>query len=159
MLSTASILIFRRGAPNRSALLLDTNVISDVTKIGANPAVLAYVNGLAPETIFTAAICEAEIHDGLIRLPAGRRRDLPIAQLVAFFEDARRDLVLRFDRVCAALCGEVCSARDAAGRPISAQDAMIAATARAYGVSATVTRNTKDFELCGVALVDPWMVG
>ena len=46
-------------------ILLDTNVRSEVTKIGAHTAVLDYVNGLAPEAIFTAAICY-----GLIRLPA-----------------------------------------------------------------------------------------
>jgi predicted nucleic acid-binding protein len=74
------------------------------------------------------------------------------------FEHALRDQVLRFDRACAALYGEIRSAREAAGRPMSAADAMIAATARAYGVSAIATRNTRDFELCGVSLIDPWMV-
>ena len=36
------------------------------------------------------------------------------------------------------------------------EDAMIAATARAYGVAGIVTRNTKDFVGCGLALIDPW---
>lgn len=137
-------------------ILLDTNVISEVTKIGANQVVLSYVNGLAPETIFTAAICEAEIRYGLLLLPAGRRRELLIAQMAAFFDIALRDQVLRFDRACAALYGEIRSAREAAGRPISAADAMIAATVRAYGATFIATRNTRDFALCGVGLVDPW---
>lgn len=137
-------------------ILLDTNVIAEVTKIGANQVVLSYVNGLAPETIFTAAICEAEIRYGLLLLPAGRRRELLIAQMAAFFDHALRDQVLRFDRACAALYGEIRSARQAAGRPISAADAMIAATARAYGATFIATRNTRDFALCGVVLVDPW---
>jgi predicted nucleic acid-binding protein len=34
---------------------------------------------------------------------------------------------------------------------------MIAATARAYGVRAIATRNTKDFADCGVTLIDPWL--
>jgi toxin FitB len=58
--------------------------------------------------------------------------------------------------VCAALYGEIRHAREAAGQPISFQDAMIAATARAYGAHAIVTRNTKDFVDCGVTAVDPW---
>jgi predicted nucleic acid-binding protein len=139
-------------------ILLDTNVISEVTRIGANPAVLAYVNGLPPDSIFTAAICEAEIMYGVSRLPAGRRRDLLMAQMTTFFAQALRDQVLDFDRACAALYGEIRAAREAAGRPISVQDAMIAATARAFGMSAIATRNTGDFENCGVALVDPWRV-
>ena len=76
--------------------------------------------------------------------------------MAAFFDHALRDRVLRFDRVCAAFYGEIRAARDAAGRPISAADAMIAATARAYGATFIATRNTRDFALCGVGLVDPW---
>ena len=72
------------------------------------------------------------------------------------FYNALRDQVLRFVRACAALYGEIRSAREAAGRPISAADAMIAATARAYGATFIATRNTRDFALCGVGLVDPW---
>ncbi len=136
-------------------ILIDTNVISEVNRIGANPLVLAYVNGLNPDAIFTAAICEAEIMYGLTRLPAGHRHDNLTAQMTAFFDQALRDRVLHFDRICAALYRQVRSAREAAGRPISIQDAMIAATARAHGMSAIATRNVGDFELCGVALVDP----
>ena len=109
-------------------ILLDTNVISEIIKIGANPAVLDYVNGLVSESVFTAAICEAEIHYGLYRLPTGRRREWLIAQMAAFFDNALRGRVLRFDRACATHYGEVRSGREAAGRPVSAQDAMIAAT-------------------------------
>ena len=36
------------------------------------------------------------------------------------------------------------------------RDALIAATARAHGATLLATRNTKDFEGCGVALVNPW---
>ncbi len=56
-------------------ILLDTNGISELVRPSPNPAVLAYVRALAPETTFTAAICAAEISYGLARLPAGRRRD------------------------------------------------------------------------------------
>ena len=75
-----------------------------------------------------------------------------------FFEIGFQDQVLRFDRTCAALYGEIRHAREAAGKPIAVEDAMIAATARAYGVRTIVTRNTNDFVDCGVALIDPWLV-
>jgi hypothetical protein len=41
-----------------------------------------------------------------------------------------------------------------AGKPIAVQDAMIAATARAYGL-AIATRNGDDFAWCGVQIVNP----
>jgi predicted nucleic acid-binding protein len=137
-------------------ILLDTNVISELVKLEPDAAVAAYLDGIAPDSVFTAAVCEAEIRYGLARMPVGRRRDELIARIDTFFELGFRDQVLRFDRSCAALYGEVRHAREAAGKPITVEDAMIAATARAYGVAGIVTRNTKDFVGCGVALIDPW---
>ena len=47
------------------------------------------------------------------------------------------------------------AARRAAGRPISQFDCQIASIARAH--KATVaTRNTSDYEGCGIELIDPW---
>ena len=85
-------------------------------------------------------------------------RGSPCSLKSGFFEIGFQHQVLRFDRTCAALYGEIRHAREAAGKPISVEDAMIAATARAYGVRTIVTRNTKDFVDCGVASIDPWLV-
>jgi predicted nucleic acid-binding protein len=136
-------------------ILLDTNVISELVKAQPDGAVFAYVEGLAPETVFTAAICEAEICYGLSRMAPGRRREALIARMAVFFENGLPNQVLRFDRVCAAVYGEIRYGREAIGRPIGVEDAMIAATARAYGMQSIITLNIKDFADCGVALVDP----
>lgn len=45
--------------------------------------------------------------------------------------------------------------RRAAGRPISQFDCQIAAIARAHGAS-VATRNTGDYEGCGIGVIDPW---
>jgi predicted nucleic acid-binding protein len=65
-------------------ILLDTNVISELVKTQPNPAVLAYVDGLSQETVFTAAVCEAEIRYGLARMPDCRKRNELIACLSDF---------------------------------------------------------------------------
>ncbi|MGA3006222.1 MAG: type II toxin-antitoxin system VapC family toxin [Acetobacteraceae bacterium] len=137
-------------------ILLDTNVISELVKVGPDAAVAAYLDSIAPDTVFTAAVCEAEIRYGIARMPVGRRREELIARIDTFFEIGFRDQVLRFDRSCAALYGEIRHARESVGKPITIEEAMIAATARAYGVAAIVTRNTRDFVDCGVELIDPW---
>ena len=137
-------------------ILLDTNVISELVKPAPDPAVTAYVNSLPPETVFTAAICVAEIRYGLARMPAGQRRDGLIMRMTTFLALGFQDQILPFDHVCAALYGEIRHAREAAGKPIAAQDAMIAATARSHGAQALATRNTKDFEACGITPVNPW---
>lgn len=56
-------------------ILLETNVISELVRAEPHPAVVAYVSRLAPQTVFTAAVCEVEIRYGLARMPAGRKRD------------------------------------------------------------------------------------
>jgi toxin FitB len=138
-------------------ILLDTNVISELVKAAPDQAVVAYVGGLAPETAFTAAVCEAEIRYGLARMADGRKREQLTTRMTAFFDTGFPDQVLQFDRACAAVYGEIRHGREAAGKPITVEDAMIAATARAYGVRAIATRNTKDFADCGVTLIDPWL--
>jgi predicted nucleic acid-binding protein len=50
---------------------------------------------------------------------------------------------------------DIAAARRATGRPISQLDAMIVAVARSRGAS-LATRNAKDFEDCGVDVINPW---
>ena len=45
--------------------------------------------------------------------------------------------------------------RRAAGRPVSPFDCQIAAIGRARG-AAVATRNGRDFEGCGLKIIDPW---
>jgi toxin FitB len=136
-------------------MLLDTNVISELTKHHPDPRVDGFFRRQPPQTLFTASVCEAEIHYGLAQLPPGRRRNELAGRLVAFLATAFAGRILAFDSAAAAHYGPIRASRSAAGKPIAALDAMIAATACAYGV-AVATRNAGDFAGCGVRVVDPW---
>ncbi len=138
-------------------ILLDTNVISELVRPTPDSAVLAYLRTLAPETVFTAAVCEAEIRYGLARMPTGQRRDQLIVRIEALFASGFEDQVVPFDSACAALYGEIRASREAVGKPIEVEDAMIAATARAHG-AALVTRNVSDFVDCDTTVINPWNV-
>jgi toxin FitB len=92
----------------------------------------------------------------LARMPGGRKREALFERITTFFEAGFRDQILPFDGPCATLYGGIRHGREAAGKPIAVEDAMIAAIARAYGVQAIATRNIKDFVECGVPVVDPW---
>jgi toxin FitB len=63
--------------------------------------------------------------------------------------------VLPFDGSAAQDFALIVAERRKLGRPISHADAQIAAIARSRGAS-VATRNTNDFEHCGVEIVDPW---
>ncbi len=63
--------------------------------------------------------------------------------------------VLPFGGVAAARYAEIVTARRAAGAPIEAFDALIAATALVAG-AAVATRDAGGFSGCGLTLVNPW---
>ena len=62
---------------------------------------------------------------------------------------------MAFDVAAAEAYSVIVVAREKAGRPIDAFDAMIAAIARMNGAS-VVTRDISGFEGCGVDLINPW---
>ncbi|HEY1301117.1 MAG TPA: type II toxin-antitoxin system VapC family toxin [Stellaceae bacterium] len=136
-------------------ILLDTNVISELFRPAPDAAVRQFLRGQPAEELFTSTICEAEIRYGLARMASGRRRDDLTARIVSFLDEAFRDRIVPFDSACAAFYGEIRALREAAGRPITIEDAMIAATARAHG-AALATRNLADFEGTGIEAVNPW---
>ena len=86
--------------------------------------------------------------------PAGSRRK-------RLDEWLRDELPLRFegrvlpiDPVVADVWGKVVVRSEAAGRPIGAMDASIAATAQTHGMT-LVTRNTSDFEASLSRIINP----
>jgi predicted nucleic acid-binding protein len=136
-------------------IVLDTNVISEVMKPAPEARVMAWLRAQALEELATTAVSLAEIGYGLCRLPPGRRRDDLEARYRTFLARGFGDRILPFDAVAADLYGELVTSRQAAGRPIDAFDAMIAAIARSQA-AAVATRNVADFEGCGVPVLDPW---
>ena len=139
-------------------ILLDTNVISELMRPSPSPAVVAWVDRQPRETLCTASIVQTEILYGIACLPQGRRKaDLAAAAAAMFAEDFG-DRVLPYDSLAAPYYADIVTARRAAGRPIEAFDALIAATARAWNVT-VATRDTEGFTGLGLELVNPWEEG
>ena len=63
--------------------------------------------------------------------------------------------ILPFDEGAAREFPAIAAGRRAQGRPIAGLDAQIAAVARSRN-ALLATRNTADFEGCGVRLANPW---
>lgn len=136
-------------------IILDTNVLSELMRPRPDRRVVEWVSARSSSSLWTTAITMAEILHGLMLLPRGRRRtELEAAARAVFAEDLD-GRVLGFGPEVAEAYAEVASARQRAGRPISAFDAQIAAIARVAG-AAIATRNVDDFADCGPAVVDPW---
>ena len=137
--------------------VLDTNVVSEVMLSSPSPAVLAWFSKIrAVDELFLTTITVAEILFGVELLPAGKRRDTLKIDAEKMFDQDYSARILVFDKAAAHVFSQVASARRKLGRPISEFDAQIAAIAQVHD-AILATRNTSDFEGCGVRLVNPWV--
>ena len=136
-------------------IILDTNVLSELMRLAPDELVVQWMENQPNSSLFTTAVTQAEILYGVSALPEGKRKQGLAAAVDAVFEQDFRRRVLPFDGAAAATYAAICTDRVRLGRPISQFDAQIAAIARSRG-AALATRNTPDFDECGIQVVDPW---
>jgi toxin FitB len=134
--------------------LLDTNIISNVTKPNPSVALLAWMADRADNDLFISALTVAEIRRGLLEKPAGKKRAL----LETWFMGPEgpqalfAGRVLPFDEKAALIWARLMADGTARGRPRSALDMIIAAVAEANGC-VVATDNEKDF--AGLKFINP----
>jgi predicted nucleic acid-binding protein len=135
-------------------IVLDTNAVSEVLKPKPSGIVLEWLVTQSQE-FFITVITQAELLFGVESLPAGRRKAGLSAEVEKVFVEDFAGRILSFDQPSARMYSIIVRQRKAVGRPIAILDAMIAAIARSRN-AAVATRNTRDFEGCGVRLINPW---
>ncbi|MBS7808486.1 type II toxin-antitoxin system VapC family toxin [Variovorax sp. PCZ-1] len=137
--------------------LLDTNVISELTKPLPSPAVLHWFATTPAQQIYISSVTLCEIEFGLALMPAGKRRDALLSSTRELVRVDFEGRCLNLDASCAAAYGELSATQQQNGRTCSTEDAMIAAIALAHKCT-LVTRNIKDFEgIIGLQAVNPWV--
>lgn len=136
-------------------ILFDTNVLSELMRPRPHPAVVAWVDAHTAEA-WVSAVTRAEIELGIALLPDGKRREVIASAARRMFEEDFAGRCLPFDCQAAGHFARLVAGRHQIGRPITTQDAQIAAIALANAMP-LATRNLGDFEaIAGLALVDPW---
>jgi toxin FitB len=138
-------------------IVLDTNVVSEVLRAAPDPSVLNWLSSQPRASLFTTTVTRGEILYGIRLLADGKRRRGMWDAARKIFDADFADQVLNFDADAADLFADIAASRRTAGKPISQFDAMIVAMARSRGAS-LATRNIKDFDDCGVDVIDPWKV-
>ncbi|MCB8954725.1 MAG: type II toxin-antitoxin system VapC family toxin [Ardenticatenales bacterium] len=140
-------------------ILLDTNVLSEFMRPRPSANVVSWLDGQPAGEVYTSAISRAEIELGLLLMPPGQRQEALSQAAWAMFDEEFAGRCLPFDEDAARHYARIVSARTRAGRPISVEDAQIAAIALAHRMS-LATRNTTDFEVIdGLEVVNPWIDG
>ena len=135
--------------------LLDTNVVSELRKVGvgrADPKVAQWAQSVETASLFVSVITIQELEIGI---QLAMRRDSTQGELLRQWMN---------QHVLPAFEGRVLSVdlavvqRSAAlhvPNPRPVRDGLIAATALVHGLT-VVTRNLADFQPCGVTLINPW---
>lgn len=132
--------------------LLDTNVVSEMTKHNPNPTVAAFLS--QREDCWISSLLMHELEFGVRLMPLGRRRDrlrMRLSQLLADYEDR----ILSLDPDSALWAAQFRAQAVRSGRPPHIIDMLMAGIARSKDLT-VVTRNTSDFEHLDVDVVNPW---
>jgi len=135
--------------------VLDTNVLSELVRPLPSPEVVRWMAAQPNSSLFATSVTQAEMLYGIELMPKGKRRAALQAEVEGMFAEDFQNRILPFDADAAREYPGIAAARRAMGRPITPFDAQIAAIALSHGAK-LATRNTADFEHCGVALINPW---
>ena len=135
--------------------LLDTNVISELRKLGdgkADARVTAWISEQDAASFYISALTLMELEIGILRI---ERRDAAQGERLRSWMDQHvlpefLERTLPVDSAVALKC-----ARLHVPDPQAERDALIAATAIVHGMT-VVTGNPTDFEATGAALIDSW---
>ena len=136
-------------------ILLDTNVLSALMQRVPEPSVVAWLDGVAAESVWVSSITVFEVRFGLELLASGRRRRELEEVFARTLEEEFENRVVSFDEAAAQAAGVIAAEQRRAGRPVEIRDVQIAGVARSRK-AALATRNRKHFEGLGLPLVDPW---
>jgi hypothetical protein len=135
-------------------IVLDTNVISELSRRVPDPGVLSWLDSLAVSDVATTAITAAELRYGVARLPDGRRKRELTGMIEGILTEDFHGRVLPFDERSSVQYADIVAGRGRVGRPIGVADAQIAAVCRDLN-AILATRNTADFEETGIELINP----
>jgi toxin FitB len=133
--------------------ILDTDIISQATKMQPNASVLRWLQSVKTEDICLSVITIQEIRAGIELMPPGARRAAVEQWLLTDVLRGFEDRILDIDTVIADECGGLVATARKQGHTPDLGDVLIAATAKLRGLK-VATLNRKHFEKLGVELVD-----
>ena len=130
--------------------LVDTNVVSELLRPAPDRGVTTWARGLTRAAL--SAVSVEEVFFSLSWKPNARVL-AAIERLIKDHFDLL-EVTVPIARQAGTLRGQL----QALGRPRTQADMLIAATAAAHGLT-VVTRNEREFEGCGVTVINPFSTG
>ncbi len=132
--------------------LLDTNVISELTRNIPDPLVMDFL--AERDDVWVSSILIHEVEYGVRLLPQGIRRNR-LSTMQAAILSGYAHHVLPLDRAGAEWAAEFRANARRSGHTVDMGDALIAGIARANALT-VATRNVADFRPFNVDVINPW---
>lgn len=134
--------------------LLDTNILSEVTKAEPNVKILDWLQARREDTIYLSVVTIAEIQHGIHRLPESRKKE----QLADWLHNNvlvnYANFIIPLDITIMLEWGELTGKLKNRGRSLPIMDSLIAATTKKYNLT-LVTRNVADFVDTEILFINP----
>jgi toxin FitB len=135
--------------------LLDTNVLSEATKLQPDARAAAWLRARPALTLFLSVVSIAEIRKGILLLSEGKKRTKLESWLESELLPAFANRVIPLGETEMNEWARLQADAEKSGHRLPVVDSLIAATARCHGLT-LATRNTHDFRHCGIPVLDPW---
>lgn len=136
--------------------LLDTCVVSELTRQAPDKNVISWISSAAEEQLYLSVFTIGEIRKGIEKLASGQRRDILeewiSTDLLFRFEDRILDFTVEISQTWGGIQGRA----EKMGKSLSLIDGFIASIALYHDMT-LVTRNEKDFVHSGAAVLNPFL--
>ena len=135
--------------------LLDTCVISELTRRKPDRRVVQWIRSEPESRLHLSVLTIGELRKGIERLPDSRKRNRIEAWLNNELRNRFSGRILPVGDEVAERWGLESAKAEESGAPLAVFDGLLAATALVHGMT-VVTRNIDDMQQTGARLVNPW---
>lgn len=135
--------------------LLDTCVISELTKLKPNIKVVDWISNQNETDLYISALTFGELFKGIEKLSISIKKDKLHDWLENDLKDRFWSRIIDINLDIATVWGKIQAIAEQKGKPMPAIDSLIAATGIALNLT-VVTQNVSDMKQSGVDLLNPW---
>src|SRR6185503_10300409 len=132
--------------------LLDTNIISELSKSKPNTRVVSWLNQIPASEIYLSVLTIGELRKGIEQVKEPRKKEKLRIWLEQDLSALFGQRILLIDKPIVERWGRLLAEMK---RPLPAIDSLIAATALHFDLS-LVTRNTSDFNYAALEVINPF---
>ena len=136
--------------------LIDTCIISELRKPEPFPALMEWFRSCRPDNLFISSISIGELYYGISILANSKKKN----SLLNWFNQVRAefgDNILSVDHETVIIWADIRAKAKLYGRSLPVIDGLLAATTISNNLI-LVTRNTEDFQVDGLQILNPWQL-